>query len=89
MQLKINCHCVTIFLSLNNNKLAPNDQTKCFVINACIFLFSTMILTACQFSLYNLGLNNIISDHFLLYQSNNIILPEYIVYCIDVTTDNV
>jgi hypothetical protein len=64
MQLKINCHCVTILLFLSNNKLALNDQIKCFVINACIFLFLTMILIACRFSLYILGLNNIISDNF-------------------------
>ncbi len=64
MQLKINCYCVTILLFLNNNKLALNDQIECFVINACIFLFLTMILKACRFSLYILGLDNIISDHF-------------------------
>ncbi len=64
MELKINCHCVTMLLFLNNNKLALNDQVKCFVITACIFLSSTMILTACRFSLYILGLDNIISDHF-------------------------
>ncbi len=64
MQLKINCHCVTILLFLNNNELALNDWITCFVIDACVFLFSAMILTACWFSLYILGLDSIISDHF-------------------------
>ncbi len=53
-----------IIIILNNNKLSLNDQIKCFVINACIFLFSTMILTACWFALYILGLDHIKSDCF-------------------------
>jgi hypothetical protein len=41
----IYCFCVTILLFLSHNKLCPNDQINCFVIYACIYLFSTMIQT--------------------------------------------
>jgi hypothetical protein len=41
----IYCFCVTILLFLSHNKLYPNDQINCFVIYACIFLFSTIIQT--------------------------------------------
>ncbi len=53
-----------MLLFLSNNKLSLNDLIYCFVINACICLFLTMIQTACQFPLYTLGLDDIISDRF-------------------------
>ncbi len=42
---KLYCFCVIILLFLSHNKLYPNDQISCFVIYACIYLFSTMIHT--------------------------------------------
>ncbi len=64
MQTNIICYCVTILLFLSDNELLLNDQINFYVINACIFLFSTMILMACWFPLYILGLDDIISDCF-------------------------
>ncbi len=57
-------HPLGPLLCLSHNKVWLNDQINCFVINACIFLFSTMIQTACLFCLYIFGLNNNISDCF-------------------------
>ncbi len=51
-----------MLLFLSYNKLWPNDQINCSVINACIFLFSTMIQMASLFCLYIFGLNNNPSD---------------------------
>ncbi len=59
-----------MLLFLSNNKLLLHDRMNCYVMNACIFLFSMMILTACQFPLYIFGLDGIIS---------------YCYYCIIVT----
>jgi hypothetical protein len=41
----IYCFCLIILSFLSHNKLYPNDQVNCFVIYACIYLFSTMIQT--------------------------------------------
>ncbi len=56
-------------LFLRYNKYEPNDQIKCFVINACIFLFSKSIRMASVFCLYI----------FCLY-----INPSDLFYCIKV-----
>ncbi len=46
------CCSETILLFLSHNKLYFNDQINCFVINACIFLFSTLSKRVFLFSLY-------------------------------------
>ncbi len=58
--------CNDILLFLSHNKLWLNDQINGFVINACIFLFSTMIQTACLFHLYIFGLKINLSDLFVI-----------------------
>jgi hypothetical protein len=89
MQIKINYHCVIILLLLKNNKLALNDQIKCCVINACIFyVLDNDPNSLSVFLVYFRSRQHPIRS-FLLYQSNNIILHEYIIYCIDTTTDTV
>ena len=60
----IYCCSDTILLFLSHNKLYFNDQINCFVINACIFLFSTLSKTVCLFSLYIFCLNKHFSDPF-------------------------
>ncbi len=69
-----------MLLFLSHNQLLLNDQINCFVINACIILFSTMIQMVCLFCLYIFGLNNNISFFYFLYQSYNIML--YVCVCI-------
>jgi hypothetical protein len=55
-----------MLLFLSHNKLLINDKINCFVINACIFLFLTMIQMVCLFCLHIFGLDNNISDLFIV-----------------------
>ncbi len=64
MRKIIYCCSETILLFLSHNKLYFNDQINCFVINACIFLFSTLSKTVCLFSLYIFCLDKHLSDLF-------------------------
>jgi hypothetical protein len=48
----INCCSDIILLFLSHNKLYFNDQINCFVINACIFLFSTLSRMVCLAWIY-------------------------------------
>ncbi len=57
-------YCEIILLFLSHNKLSPNDQINCFIINACILLFSTLSKMVSLFSLYIFGLNKNLSDPF-------------------------
>ncbi len=60
----IYCCSDTILLFLSHNKLYFNDQINCVVINACIFLFSTLSKTVYLFSLYIFCLDKHFSDTF-------------------------
>jgi hypothetical protein len=86
MQLKINCHCVTILLFLNNNKLALNDRIKYFCHQYLyIFVLGNDLNGLSVFFVYFRSRQHHIRS-FLLYQSNNIILHEYTINCIYVGT---
>ncbi len=71
----------TISLFLSHNKLYPNDQINCFVINACILLFWTLSKTVCLFGLYIFLSQQQPIRSFLLYQSDNIMLNVDPIYC--------
>jgi hypothetical protein len=60
----IYCCSDTNLLFLSHNKLYFNDQINCFIINACIFLFSTLSKTVCLLSLYIFCLRKYLSDLF-------------------------
>ena len=81
MRYIIYCCSETILLFSSHNKLYFNNQINYFVINACIFLFSTLSKTVCLFSLYIFLSRQTLLRSILLYQSYNIMLYVDPIYC--------